>query len=207
MSAREPLRVALFGGTFDPPHRGHIAIARAAADQFDLQTILFAPVGRQPLKPEGCSASFADRLAMVALLGAEDPRFAVSNLDAPRDDGRPNYTVDTLTLVHRLMPKARIFSVAGADSFAQIAHWREPGRLLELAEWIVVSRPGTPLAEPAGVALTEAQRARVHMLDSVHEDLSATELRRRLAAGEDVGALLPGPVVRYIKAKQLYRDQ
>src|SRR5580698_4252134 len=101
------MRVALFGGSFDPPHHGHIAIATAAADVFDLDTVLFAPVGRQPLKTDGASASFADRLAMVELACGSDGRFADSDLDTPRDDGRPNYTVDTLASLQEAMPGDR----------------------------------------------------------------------------------------------------
>src|ERR1700748_1150012 len=104
-----PMRVALFGGSFDPPHHGHIAIATAAADAFELDTILFAPVGRQPLKSEGSPAGFADRLAMVELACRVDQRFAVSDLDAPRSDGAPNYTVETLAALHGAMPDAQLF--------------------------------------------------------------------------------------------------
>jgi nicotinate-nucleotide adenylyltransferase len=120
------MRVALFGGSFDPPHHGHTAIAAAAADVFDLDQVLFAPVGRQPLKPEGAPASFADRLAMVELACRTDPRFAVSDLDAPRSDGSPNYTVQTLTTLQEAMPDARLFNLVGADSFLNLPRWREP---------------------------------------------------------------------------------
>src|SRR5580698_4249203 len=99
------MRVALFGGSFDPPHHGHIAIATAAADVFDLDSVLFAPVGRQPLKADGASASFADRLAMVELACGADKRFAASDLDAPRGDGGPNYTVEALAALHKAMPE------------------------------------------------------------------------------------------------------
>src|SRR5271163_3563192 len=104
-----PMRVALFGGSFDPPHHGHIAIATAAADVFDLDSVLFAPVGHQPLKPEGVPASFADRFAMVELACSADPRFSVSDIDAPHNDGAPNYTVDTLGRLRESMPEARLF--------------------------------------------------------------------------------------------------
>ena len=146
------MRVALFGGSFDPPHHGHVAIATAAADVFDLDSVLFAPVGRQPLKRRR-SAPFADRLAMVELACQVDPRFSVSELDAPRPDGSPNYTVETLTALHEAMPDARLFNLVGADSFLDLRRWREPERLLELAEWIVVSRPGFPLADLSAAGL------------------------------------------------------
>ncbi len=193
------MRVALFGGSFDPPHRGHVAIARAAADAFALDTVLFAPAGRQPLKTLAAGASFADRLTMVALLCASDGRFAVSNLDAPRDDGDANYTVRTLGLLRELMPEAQVFNLVGADSFQTLARWREPERLLALAEWIVVSRPGFALVDPSGMAAERTQRARVHLLGSVHEDVAATELRERLQRGDrcaDSAALGGGRVHR-----------
>ncbi len=103
------MRVALFGGSFDPPHHGHIAIATVAADVFDLDSVLFAPVGRQPLKPSRMPAPFADRLAMVELACERDARFSVSDLDAPRPDGAPNYTIQTLATLQEAEPDARLF--------------------------------------------------------------------------------------------------
>jgi nicotinate-nucleotide adenylyltransferase len=208
------MRIALFGGTFDPPHRGHLAIARAAADALALDTILFAPTGQQPLKLNQQTASYADRRAMVALAcaDAEDPRFAVSDLDAPNSDGSPNYTVRSLEELARLYPFAERFNLAGADSFRGMGRWREPRRLLALAEWIVVSRPGFSIAQPdgsppnpEGLILTPDESARIHVVDSVHEDVSATELRRHLADGSSAEEFLPEGVAAYIAARKLYR--
>ncbi len=198
------MRVALFGGSFDPPHHGHIAIAAAAADAFELDTVLFAPTGHQPLKPEGASASFEDRLAMVELVCGQDPRFAVSNLDSPRPDGMPNYTVETLTTLKEMMPEAELFNLVGADSFLDLPRWHLPERLLELAEWIVVSRPGFPIGSLAELGLTPNQRGRIHLLQTVHEDVAATNLRERLEAGDPCADLLPAPVAAYIRAHRLY---
>ncbi len=199
------MRVALFGGSFDPPHRGHMALARAAADSFALDLVLFAPAGRQPLKKASTGASYPQRLAMVALACAEDPRFAVSELDAPHPDGGPNYTVDTLIRLQTLFPDAQRFNLAGADSFLTLGRWREPLRMLDLAEWIVVSRPGFPLIEPEGLLLNEHQRSRIHLLDSVHEDVAATGLRERLRKGDPCTDLLPPLVSGYITQQALYR--
>ncbi len=199
------MRVALFGGSFDPPHRGHMALARAAVDSFALDLVLFAPAGRQPLKQASTGVSYPQRLAMVALACAEDPRFLISELDAPHPDGRPNYTLDTLTRLQTLYPDAQRFNLAGADSFLTLGRWREPLRLLELAEWIVVSRPGFPLVEPEGLLLNEHQRSRIHLLDSVHEDVAATGLRERLRTGDPCTDLLPPPVSAYIEQQGLYR--
>jgi nicotinate-nucleotide adenylyltransferase len=199
------MRVALFGGTFDPPHRGHIGIARAAADAFGLDTVLFAPAGQQPLKTATGATPFPNRLAMVELACAADPRFTASTIDAPRTDGAPNYTVDTLAALRSQMPEATLYNLVGADSFLSLRKWREPERLLALAEWIVASRPGYPLNDLSGLRLTDTERARVHLLETVAMDISATMLRERLAAGDRCRDLLPPEILSYIQAHRLYR--
>jgi nicotinate-nucleotide adenylyltransferase len=202
------MRTALFGGTFDPPHRGHLSIAAAAADAFHLDTVLFAPAALQPLKPEGHPTPFADRLAMTELACRQDPRFTASTLDAPRPDGRPNYTVDTLAALCLLHPPTTptdtLFNLVGADSFLDLPRWREPDRLLDLAEWIVVSRPGFPLDDLSALHLTPRQRSRVHVLQTVHEDVAATDLRSRLHAGDPCTDLLSPDVSHYILTHRLY---
>lgn len=201
------MRLALFGGTFDPPHRGHLAIARAAADAFALDRVLFAPVGLQALKPDAAPTPFAARVALVAAACTLDARFAPSEIDAPRPGQVPNYTVDTLAALAAKHPDDTLFNLAGADSFLSLRRWRDPDRLLELAEWIVVSRPGYPLAEAdlAPLALTPGQRARVHILAGVAEDVSATELRERLRRGDACDDLLPAAVAGYIAEHDLYQ--
>ena len=142
---------------------------------------------------------------MVALCCGEDSRFAVSNLDAPRPDAQPNYTVRTLGLLRELMPEAEVFNLVGADSFRGLRAWREPERLLELAEWIVVSRPGFALEPPVEMALSAKQWERIHLLDSVHEEVAATDLRRRLKAGETCEDVLPVAVAAFLEERGLYR--
>lgn len=204
------MRIAFFGGTFDPPHRAHLTVARAAAAKFSLDTILFAPAGQQPLKPDGSSASFADRLAMVELLcesgrgGSLTTRFVPSALDRPREDGQPNYTIDALKQLRAEFEGAEIFSIIGADAFLDLRRWREPDALLQIAEWIVVSRPGFALADLAPLALTPAQRARVYLLDGIHEPHSASDIRERLQAGADCSALVTPEVLDYIREHRLY---
>jgi nicotinate-nucleotide adenylyltransferase len=198
------MRVALFGGTFDPIHRGHLAIAAAAADAFELDQVLFAPAGRQPLKPDGTPTAFVDRMAMVALACAKDARFTVTDLDAPRADGTPNYTVDTIAALRQRMPSARVFVLVGADSFLGLRRWHESERLLASAEWIVVSRPGFSLENMSGMKMSAEESGRVHVLNRVHEDVSATELRQRLMRGEVCDELLPDTVCGYIGEHGLY---
>jgi len=221
------MRLALFGGTFDPIHCAHLRVARAAADAFALDRILFAPTGRQPLKSAPALASFDDRLAMVTLAlthpcaahPSPDPRLRVSSLDSPRPDGQPNYTVDLLEELARSMPQTELFAIAGADSFLTLAQWRSPKLVLELAKWIVVSRPGLALnsdflhrPEFASLALTSQQRARIHLLPGFHEDISATALRELLRAYADNAhadasseAQLPPAVADYIREHHLYQ--
>jgi nicotinate-nucleotide adenylyltransferase len=202
-------RVALFGGTFDPPHRGHITIARAAADIFSLDRVLFAPTGKQPLKTTATGASYADRLAMVQLaIAGEDP-FEISTLDAPRPDGSANYTVDTLSrlgsqLAIESAAETKIFCITGADAFLDIRRWRQPELLLELAEWIVVSRPGFSLGDLKPLALTLLQSSRVHLLEGIAVDVSATHLREALHSGLNVDDSLPPGVGDYIRSHHLY---
>ncbi|HTH53983.1 MAG TPA: nicotinate (nicotinamide) nucleotide adenylyltransferase [Edaphobacter sp.] len=198
------MRVALFGGTFDPPHRGHIRIAQAAADAYRLDSVLFAPVALQPLKAGLETAPFSERLAMVQLACAADSRFSASTIDAPRADGEPNYTIDTLTDLRRQHPTAILFNLIGADSFLHLRQWRESNRLLTTVDWIVVSRPGSPLDDLTPLQLTETERSHIHLLTNVSEDVSATELRRKLAAGEDCANLLPSSVAAYIRQHGLY---
>jgi nicotinate-nucleotide adenylyltransferase len=199
------MRVALFGGSFDPPHHGHTAAAKAAADAFELDRVLFAPVGLQPLKLAGTTTSFADRFAMVELVCSEDPRFVASDLDAPRADGTPNYTVETLADLREKMPEVTLFNLVGADSFVDLPRWHEPERLLELAEWIVVSRPGFAIESLSSIGLSHEQSKRVHLLETVHVDLAATDLRERLEAGDWCGDLVGATVMDYIHRHQLYR--
>ena len=200
------MRVAWFGGTFDPPHRGHLRVAVAAADAFKLDIVLFSPTGRQPMKPAGASASFKDRLQMVTLTCAHDRRFEVSTLDAPRADARPNFTVDVLTQLRDQYPSpSRLFAIIGADGFMDLPNWRDSERLFELAEWIVVSRPGfgdTPTREESSELVGKQA---LEFLGGVHEDISATALRRRLACRENCDKFLLPEVSAYIQEHHLYQ--
>lgn len=201
------MRVGYFGGTFDPPHRGHLLVARAALERCRLDCVLLAPTGRQPLKPAAASASFADRLHMTALLAAADNtgQLQASDVDGPQADGLPNYTVNTLRRLRAtLAPGDALFAITGADSFLDLRRWRAPEELLRLAEWIVVSRPGAEPEELDRLGLTPEQRARVQWLGGVADPASATEVRARLATGLDCRALVPEPVLAYIREHGLY---
>jgi nicotinate-nucleotide adenylyltransferase len=156
-------RIAFFGGSFDPPHSGHLAVAGAARAAFRLDSVLFAPVGAQPLKPEGPTASFEDRLAMTRLAIDGETGFAVSLADAPKLSAAcgstPNYTIDTLLgLRAGLDPGAVLYCLMGADAFFGLRGWRRAAEIPFVAQLVVASRPGLPLeglnaALPEGLAL------------------------------------------------------
>jgi nicotinate-nucleotide adenylyltransferase len=144
-------RIAFFGGSFDPPHLGHIGIARAAQQAVELDTVLFAPVGIQPLKPMGSTASFEDRVAMTELAIKGLPQFAISFADAPNPSGEPNYTIDTLHRLEAQFPSASLFMLIGADSLLNLRHWYRGAEIPFTAPLIVASRPGQRLEDLAAV--------------------------------------------------------
>jgi nicotinate-nucleotide adenylyltransferase len=141
-------RVAFFGGSFDPPHLGHLAVAQAAKKALGLDTVLFAPVGAQPLKPHGSSASFEDRLAMTRLAIAKEAGFAVSLADAPKPSGEPNYTFESLCEIRSTLPAgAVLFCLMGADTFVGFRQWHRAAEVPFVAPLVVASRPGERLDE------------------------------------------------------------
>ena len=198
-------RIGFLGGTFDPPHLGHLAVARAAAEAFSLDRVLIVPTGRQPLKPEGATASYDERLEMVRRLCEGETKLVASDRDRPRVDGRANYTIDTLRELKADMGEgAVVFVIVGADAFLGLGQWREPEELLAAAEWVVVTRPGVSLDRLDAVAVTEEQQARVHVLADVEEPVSATEIRERLREGRNCEELVPAGVLSYIYERHLY---
>jgi nicotinate-nucleotide adenylyltransferase len=221
------MRIAFFGGTFDPPHCGHIAISRAAIERLDLDQVLVAPVGTQPLKGGQARASFQDRLAMVTLAVASEPRLEASDADGPLPGGEPNYTSDTLERLRmRLQPDDAMFCLLGADSFLTIRQWHRSAELLLLCDFIVAGRPGFSLEQinaalPQGVKNTAEQReptftrytlrgtsdrtANLFLLPDLDQDISATEIRAALAEGAEQQTVLAPAVAEYIRAHGLYR--
>jgi nicotinate-nucleotide adenylyltransferase len=144
-------RIAFFGGSFDPPHLGHLGIARAAQVVLQLDTVLFAPVGSQPLKPFGSAASFEDRVAMTELAIRGLPNFDISLADVPDPSGEPNYTIDTLNRLQAQYPSAQLFTLVGADSFLTLRRWYRGAEIPFVAPLIVASRPGQRLEDLAGI--------------------------------------------------------
>ncbi len=188
-------RVAFFGGSFDPPHLGHLAIARAARDALCLDTVLFAPVGAQPLKPLGSTAPFADRVAMTRLAIAGEPGFEVSLIDAPNPEGIPNYTLETLRSLRSVLgPATSLFCLMGADSFVSLRRWHGAADIPFAATLIVASRPGLRLDDLAGMLGNHLTINRANVSEPCTE--SGVDIRsftiRDLAGRNAPFFLLPG---------------
>jgi nicotinate-nucleotide adenylyltransferase len=199
-------RIAFFGGSFDPPHLGHLAVARAARAGLALDTVLFAPVGAQPLKPQGSTAGFQDRLEMTRLAIAGEPGFAISLADAPNDLGAPNYTLETLFRLRDELPEGgALFCLMGADSFLGLRHWHRAAEIPFAAPLVVASRPSLrpsshsgprPLdqlpdlaaALPAGLTIEPAQEVK-----SLSSGIELLGFRLRNPSGDSALLyLLPG---------------
>jgi nicotinate-nucleotide adenylyltransferase len=187
-------RVAFFGGSFDPPHLGHLAVARAAQAALALDTVLFAPVGAQPLKPRGATASFAHRLAMTWLAVASIPGFAVSLADAPKSSGEPNYTLETLLALRaELGPEGALFCLMGADSFAAFRRWHRAAQVPFVAPLIIASRPSHSLRRLDDLKALLPEELSIETPSEPQEQFALLRYILRNPAGEQVPLyLLPG---------------
>lgn len=182
-------RIGVFGGSFDPVHFGHLAIAQAALEAVPLDRVMFVPARRSPLKGDPPVAGERDRAAMLDLAVAGEPRFSVSRIELGRPE--PSYTVDTL---EAMAGQGRLFLILGADAALEIDRWKSPGRVRELATVVVARRPGAAPAPVAGI-----------LLDAPLVDISARELREMAARGRSLRYLVPDAVWRYIEERGIYR--
>ncbi len=222
------MKIGFFGGSFDPPHRGHTALARLAMERLGLDRVLFVPVGVQPLKRDRAQAGYSDRVAMTRLAIEHEPGFEVSLIDAPRADGQPNYTLDTLrSLRATLRHDDEIFFLMGADSFLSIGKWYRAADLLVTCDFVVAARPGfdlgrltAALPEAVSVASCDAAEAgalvlclrsaggesRLYLLPDLDVDASASYVRASLHHGGDAAAALDPAVAEWIREHELYRE-
>ena len=236
------MNIGLFGGTFDPIHHGHLALARAARERFQLGRIYFVPASVPPHKQRQPLTAYPHRYAMVGLATAGEKAFVPSLLEAPEttpiptaggkgkqaQHGAPgaNYSIDTVRrLKESLKSSDKLFFMIGIDAFAEIAQWREPEALLRECEFIVASRPGYSLADVAN-ALPEKLRparavslpfakqpakgdlvltgATVHLLENVHQPVSATAIREAVIAKKPLRKFVDPAVEEYIRKEGLY---
>jgi nicotinate-nucleotide adenylyltransferase len=219
------MNLALFGGTFDPVHRGHLAVARAAAKKFDLRLVYFVPADLPPHKGHRILMDFRHRFAMLALATAEEDSFVPSLLEA--HSGQPNYSIETVRRLKSTLKKTdKLYFLIGIDAFMEISTWKQPVQLLGECDFIVTSRPGYSLAD-VGKALPETLRpsaevlqalrrqqasgaialpsTMIHLLSDVNEKISSTQIRA--AARKSIKQLsryVPETVARYIRKERLY---
>jgi nicotinate-nucleotide adenylyltransferase len=198
-------RLGILGGTFDPPHIGHLWLAALAAESANLDRVLFMPASQPPHKRRRGMTKAADRLLMTRLAIEGDPHFELTAIELERPG--PSYTVDSIVALEDVYGEdARLFLIMAADSLAQVDTWREPDRLLERTEWVVGPRPGSALPDADALrARFGAQASRIHLLTGPSLDVSSSEIRRRVAAGETIRYLVPRRVEELIAARGLYR--
>lgn len=225
------MNIALFGGTFDPIHRGHLKVARAAADKFKLKEVWFIPADIPPHKQKEPITPFYHRYAMIAVAVAGDKDFVPSLVEAPAcnaiTDRKPSYSIETVRSVKKLLGKSdHLYFLIGMDAFQDISQWYQPEALLRECDFIVAARPGYCLADIAR-ALPEKLRpkasvtklfrkqqidgplvlagATLHLLPETHENISATQIRAAVARGGALKRLVPDAVAEYIHKEHLYR--
>ena len=190
------MRIGLLGGSFDPPHTGHLLAAGDAFEALSLDRLVFIPAAVQPLKVQQDAAAPEHRLAMVRLLIGDDPRFDVDAMEIDR--GGLSYTVDTLSAYAAESASAELFWLVGADVVRSFARWREPKRISELATVVVLQRTdeAPDLASIPGTPRCLATR---------RIDISSTEVRDRVRKGKSIRGFVPDAVAAYIAAQRLYR--
>lgn len=216
------MNIALFGGTFDPIHAGHLKAARAATRRFRLDKVFFVPTGNPPHKIHNHLTDYAQRYAMVALACAREPRFIPSLIESPTVDGTPRYSIDTVRAMRsRLRPKDHLYFLLGADAFLDLPHWKEFRQLLVLVEFIVVSRPGfeaDALRQVVPADLVPARRrlpapatrlhgpcGAFHLLRGVDAPVASHDIRQAVRARRPITGLVPPLVEEYILKEGLYR--
>jgi nicotinate-nucleotide adenylyltransferase len=200
-----PDRIGILGGTFDPPHVGHLWLASLATDELGLDRVLFMPAAQPPHKRRVGMSSITERLLMTRLAITGNDAFELTTVEVGR--AGPSYTIDSVEELLRTYPDAQLFLLMAADSLANIDSWREPDRLLSLIEWAVGPRPGAKAMDVAALRkrFGEAGAGRIHLLEGPALDVSASQIRRRVAAGRTIRYLVPQAVEEMILATGLYR--
>lgn len=200
------MRLGIFGGTFDPPHVGHLLAASDAFEALALDRLLFVPAGVQPLKELSTMTPGGTRLAMVRALVGDDPRFAVDPMELERPG--VSFTVDTLRELAGAYPGASLHFIAGSDVLDSFDRWREPGEVLRLAQLVLVRRPGAAPLDDEAVRVLVARGGGACtpvVLRTRAVEVSSTEIRARVARGLPIRGFVPDAVAALIASAGLYR--
>jgi nicotinate-nucleotide adenylyltransferase len=195
-------RLGILGGTFDPPHYGHLTLAENARVQLTLERVLFVPAGQQPLKQDRAISPVQHRVTMVEAAIAGNPDFGVSLVDVERPG--PHYTDDMLNLLRGIYPEKELFFLIGSDSLAQLPEWRDPAAIIQQARLVVMPRPGWNVDVAALERAVPGIQQQLTWLDAPHLDIAASDLRRRVRAGLPLRYLVPPAVEAYIQGFELY---
>jgi nicotinate-nucleotide adenylyltransferase len=197
------MRIGIFGGTFNPPHLGHLVCAQEAHRELGLDQVMLIPAGTPPHKPVEAEPGPEHRLELCRLAVKDDERFTVSDLELRRDG--PSYTVDTLNVLSTQAPTNQLFLILGGDIAAGLPQWHQPERVLELATVAIAKRRGTAKAavQEALRQLRGGERATFFQMPRI--GISSTMVRRRVRAGQPIRYFVPGGVEKYIERHGLYR--
>ena len=198
------MRLGLFGGTFDPVHFGHLLLAEQCREQCALDEVWFLPAGNPPHKQDDVISPAEARAEMLELAVAGVPQFVVNRMEFQREG--PTFTVDTLSTLHDDDSTRELFFLIGADSLADLPQWREPQRIAELATIVAVNRGDRPLPDLTRLAETLGDRvtARIQIVTMPGIDLSATDVRGRVANGKSIRFMTPRAVEAYLTEHGLY---
>ena len=197
-------RLGLLGGTFDPPHYGHLVAAQEAAERLELAQVLFLPAGQPPHKLGELISPLQRRLRMVELAIGDNPLFSLSLADCQR--AGPSYTVDLLARLHQqLGSETSLYFVVGMDSLHDLTTWRQPARVLEQCTLVVVQRPGYPPLDLAGLEkVLPGASEHIVILETPGLAIAGTELRARVAEGRSIRYLVPEAVRSFVAEQRLY---
>jgi nicotinate-nucleotide adenylyltransferase len=200
------MRVGIFGGTFDPIHVAHLILAEQCREEGRLDEVRFVIAARPPHKPQPATP-FAQRAEMLALAISGQPAFRVEQVE--RDRPGPSYTADTLEELHRREPDAELVLIVGSDSLHDFPLWHQPGRIVQLAELLVVARPDNPVLPTEELhrmlRMEPATALRMQVVEVPLLAIASRDLRRRLGEGRSVRYMIPRAVEAYIEDKSLYR--
>ncbi len=217
------MRIGILGGTFNPVHFGHLRLAEEVSEQLVLDHILFIPAGTPPLKCVEL-ADISQRMKMVGLAVADNPRFIASDLEADRNG--PSYTVDTLSELKDMYPDDELIFILGADAFLELPKWKRSDDIVRMIDFAIVCRPGTPLSELVEAQFLEVEQEvldeldrgdrevvkgslsggrRAYVLKTTALEISATHIRKRIEEGESISYLLPESVKSFIMSNALYK--